>query len=126
MATTKRVKPPIEKAEFHIKKQVESIEASALPSALKEQLASFFVGVSQVLGSVESVADHNNPPSPESIHGQLVALGRSKRSLASIFTPVNTDDPLVLVDPSAAGSLAAPGGVVAGAPSDASLAEVGV
>jgi hypothetical protein len=86
MGAPKRVKPPIEKAEYQIDKQIEAIKASTLAEGQQAQLVDYFTGLKRACQSVEQVVDPANPPSPESVYGKLIALGRSQRTLGTILS----------------------------------------
>jgi hypothetical protein len=83
----KRKKPPIESAQYQIEKQVSQIRGNTtLGEQQQAQIVDWLTGLASVAGGINQVVDPANPPSPDSIHGKLIALGRSQRSLSSILS----------------------------------------
>lgn len=85
-------KAPIVHAGRWIGKQIQQINESPLDQGVKTQVADWLTGIQRALQTIEQVVDAGNPPPPDSVHGRLIALGRSQRTLAQVLAGGATDD----------------------------------
>lgn len=83
---TGSLKPPIKRAEDQIVRQIkETEESSSLPAELKSQLLDWLNGLKRAMQTREQVVDAGRPPAEDSLHGQLIALGRRQRLATAAF-----------------------------------------
>lgn len=76
-----KTKTPLDHAERWIGKQGKALRESTLPDGQKAQLIDWCAGVERALQTIDQVIDPDNPPGPDTVHGKLIALGRSQRLL---------------------------------------------
>ena len=84
-ARPKRVKPPIEKAEYQIDKQIKAIQDSSLDDRQKEQIVDWLTGILLVMQGISEVVNPDCPPENR-IHVMLIDSGRKKRQLAGVLS----------------------------------------
>jgi hypothetical protein len=81
-------KAPILLAERSLAKQITAIQESALDQRVKVQVVDWLVGIRRTLQLIEQVVDADNPPPANGAHGQLIAIGRSQRTLDKVLSGV--------------------------------------
>lgn len=83
--TKKKTKPPIVQAQIWIEKQAVQIAESKLPAPQKTQIGHWLKGLLCVAKSFGEAVDVANPPAPNTVHGMLIALGKSQSAMVDVL-----------------------------------------
>lgn len=124
---SKRTKPPIEKAIYQIEKQIQAVQESHLGDRAQAQLVDWLTGLKRTMETVEQVVDPDAPPSADSAHGALIALGKRQRTIASVLgggassTPPSGDVTPPAAPPSTPSASEAPQGAPAQTPAESAI-----